>query len=179
METQAGISESGAKRERAIYEEYAGIIFRHCLRWCHSRDAAEDMRQQVFIRVFRSLDDFRQESNLRTWIYRITENVCIENWNRNKKERMKFEKFVFEENYSQSLSADGGSRVLVEQVLELADSKTQRALELIYFQGLSHQDVAEVFGVSRVAITRRLTRFKSKATSALGREVIALQVPFH
>ena len=68
-----------AHDERAfneLVEAYQGRVFRLVLRMLGRRDEAEDMAQEVFVQVFKAVGQFRGESKLSTWIYRIAVNLC-------------------------------------------------------------------------------------------------------
>ncbi|MDB6027895.1 MAG: rpoE 1 [Verrucomicrobiales bacterium] len=60
----------------AIYEEHSQAIFYLALRMLGNPAQAEDAAHDVFLKAFRAMKEFRGESNLRTWLYRITINHC-------------------------------------------------------------------------------------------------------
>jgi RNA polymerase sigma-70 factor (ECF subfamily) len=67
-----------------LVSAYEKKIYNYCLRMTNSREDAEDLTQEVFIKVYRSLKNFKGNSQLSTWIYRIAHNICIDNYRRNK-----------------------------------------------------------------------------------------------
>jgi RNA polymerase sigma-70 factor (ECF subfamily) len=71
-----------------LVRQNVGRILQTCSRWAGSRAQAEDLTQDVFIRVFQTLHSFRGElGGFRTWLSRITRNLLIDNYRRNRKER--------------------------------------------------------------------------------------------
>src|SRR6266571_7470839 len=56
---------------------YERQIYRVCYRFVENRDDAKDLAQEVFIKAFEHLPAFRRESSLKTWLYRIAINHCI------------------------------------------------------------------------------------------------------
>src|SRR5919197_6201926 len=67
--------------ERAFQElvdNYKGLVFALIARTVQNRSRAEDLAQEVFLRVHRGLPYFRGEARLSTWIYRIVANVCVQ-----------------------------------------------------------------------------------------------------
>src|SRR5437870_6566748 len=56
---------------------YERQIYRVCYRFVENRDDAMDLAQEVFIKAFEHLGSFRRESSLKTWLYRIAMNHCI------------------------------------------------------------------------------------------------------
>ena len=69
---------------RMIVEKFRSPMYWHIRRMVISHEDAEDVLQETFIRIFRAMDDFRQESSLTTWVYRIATNECIRFLNRRK-----------------------------------------------------------------------------------------------
>src|SRR6266446_4836813 len=60
-----------------IMIRYERQIYRVCYRFVENRDDAMDLAQEVFIKAFEHLSTFRRESSLKTWLYRIAMNHCI------------------------------------------------------------------------------------------------------
>ena len=71
---------------RMLVEKFQSSMYWHIRRMVVSHEDAEDVLQETFIKIFRHLGDFREESSLSTWIYRITTNECIRFLNRRKDE---------------------------------------------------------------------------------------------
>ena len=65
-----------------IVARYKDEIYTYIRRMISNRDDAEDLAQEVFVRAFASIKSFRRESNLRTWLYKIATNLCIDKYRR-------------------------------------------------------------------------------------------------
>jgi len=61
-----------------LLEDFQHKVYGTCLSFVPNREDVEDIAQEVFVEVFNSIDKFKQESKLSTWIYRITTNKCLE-----------------------------------------------------------------------------------------------------
>lgn len=61
----------------SIVSQYQTMVFRTAMGFIHSKEDAEDLTQEVFIRAFRSWDSFRGNSEISTWLYRITINLSL------------------------------------------------------------------------------------------------------
>jgi len=59
-----------------IVRRYQDRVYTMCVRWMHDEAVAEEVSQDVFLALFRSLAEFRGESQLSTWIYRVVINHC-------------------------------------------------------------------------------------------------------
>ena len=65
---------------RSLMERYQGEVFNLALRVLGDVGAAEEVTQDAFIRLFRSLSSFRFEARLSTWLHRVTVNLCRDRW---------------------------------------------------------------------------------------------------
>lgn len=70
-----------------VVREHQEFVFRTLARLTGASDV-EDLAQEVFLRLYRGLGDFRGEAKLTTWLYRITLNVAQDEWKRRKKEQV-------------------------------------------------------------------------------------------
>ena len=62
----------------ALIDRFQDVVFNKCLSFVPNKEDAEDIAQEVFIEVFRSIKHFKGQAKLTTWIYRITTNKCLE-----------------------------------------------------------------------------------------------------
>ena len=62
---------------RIIVEKYRKFVYSTALRYTNSHDDAEDIAQDIFIKVFDNLNNFEGKSKFQTWLYRITVNTCL------------------------------------------------------------------------------------------------------
>lgn len=63
---------------QALVERYRSMVYRVAYQFAGNHYDAEDISQEVFIKVYRSLDKFRQDAQLSSWLYRIVMNACID-----------------------------------------------------------------------------------------------------
>ncbi len=70
-----------------IVGRYKGKIYNYLYRMTGSADDAEDLTQEVFVRMYTSIGSFRAEASLSTWLFRIAGNLCVDAFRRGKKER--------------------------------------------------------------------------------------------
>ncbi|MCM8812928.1 MAG: RNA polymerase sigma factor [Candidatus Omnitrophica bacterium] len=76
QDMNAGYFENGTAFER-IFRAYSDYVYTLAVRMLRCREDAQEVTQEVFIAVYRSLPDFRDRSHLKTWLYRITINHCL------------------------------------------------------------------------------------------------------
>ncbi|MHB1001579.1 MAG: sigma-70 family RNA polymerase sigma factor [Armatimonadota bacterium] len=65
-----------------IVARYKDSIYNYIWRMISNQDDVEDLTQEVFLKAFASIKKFRSESNLRTWLYKIATNICIDKYRR-------------------------------------------------------------------------------------------------
>jgi len=136
---------------------------------------AEDIAQDVFIELYKSLPEFRNESKLSTWIYRITVNKSLNFLRRRKRETIissfwgdkrkengesKFNIHLIDEPINSNLETREQHRLLRNAINKLPDNQ-RIALILSTYQELSYKEIAEVMEVSLSAVESLLFRAKS------------------
>ncbi len=158
----------------AVYREFHPRILRYLQRLCGEEDAA-DLTQTVFLKVSRSLDSFRGDSSLSTWIYRIATNTAHDHAS------------ASPSTYEESMDADGSPDDYPDTSLPAADREYIRremsacirgvidglpagyrsVLILSEFDELSNPEIAEVLGISIDAVKIRLHRARNVLREAL------------
>lgn len=111
-------------------------------------DDADDITQEVFIKVYKSIDDFRQDAQLYTWIYRIATNECL-NFLRRKNRRFFLPigdaagELTAKLTNSSYVTADEIQLKLQTALLKLPD-KQRLVFNMKYFDDLSYEEIAEI-----------------------------------
>ena len=72
------LREGTNKAHAQLLEEYQQKVFATCISFVPNQEDAEDIAQEVFVEIFNSIEKFKGESKLSTWIYRIATNKCLE-----------------------------------------------------------------------------------------------------
>ena len=116
---------------RLLVDSFQEPIYNYIRRMVVSHEDAEDVLQEVFIRVFRHLDQFRNESSLSTWIYRIATNECLRLLN----SKLKASDYV---DYEDELAVK-----FQEAILTLPE-KQRIVFNLRYYDELEYEDIARV-----------------------------------
>lgn len=159
-----GSGQQGLSRAEleGLYARYAPVVFRRA-RVLLGRDAdAWDMVQEVFERMMSAGQQFRGEARPMTWVYRITTNLCL-NHLRGRRLREPALAAVCDEPAIDTASAE--ARDLLEKWLEHLDEREAEVATLLYVDGLTQEEVADVLGLSRKTIGREVEALRQKATS--------------
>ncbi|MBW8887586.1 MAG: RNA polymerase sigma factor [Fibrobacteres bacterium] len=153
-----------------LFRKYQRKVTYVCYGYMKDWDDAREMAQEAFIRAYRGLDSFEGRSHLMTWITRIAINQCLSRLAARGREKLGLLNFLSdrENEEAEDRWEEPCSRVAVGRLIEFADPVTRKVLGLVMHQGLTHSQIATTLGVSRVAVTRRLTRFKRKVQGKVG-----------
>jgi RNA polymerase sigma-70 factor (ECF subfamily) len=157
---------------RILIDEYKNHVLNTCYRFVQHADDAEEVARDVFVEVFRSIDHFRADSQLSTWIYRIAVNKSLDHIRKTKrKKRFAIVKRLFSDDETawepssnepapdEEMEQNERRRILQNAVNELPESQ-QIAMTLSQYQGLSHKEVAETMGTTVSAVESLLHRGK-------------------
>lgn len=140
---------------------HAGIIIKICRAYTNTQDDFEDYYQEVCLQIWKSSDNFRQESEWSTWIYRLTLNVCMTLLKKTKNNQ------YFASDYSPSEItedrcpfADQPLNQLYNAIRQL--SEVDRGIVLLYLEEQSYQQIADIFGTNPNNVGVRIKRIKEK-----------------
>jgi RNA polymerase sigma-70 factor (ECF subfamily) len=141
---------------RLLYEAHKDRVYSFALYTLNGdADAAEDVAQEVFVRVFQRIGQFRRDAEFTTWLYRMTSNACID-------EFRTWKRFINIELAARAADGSDFNRVELSTAITaaLADlSVEQRAAVLLrYYEDLSYEEMAAVLECSKGTIASRLNR---------------------
>jgi len=145
-----------------LYRKYAGSLYWVCMKYVRNKEDAEDMVNQVFVKVHKNLAGFKGQSMIYSWMYRIAVNECIQLFRKRKFEVDGSIENDFEELLHTSPEGGMDARLLVERIAREADPETMEIVFLLYLEGLTQGEVVEKLGISRTTVHRKVTAFKAK-----------------
>jgi RNA polymerase sigma-70 factor (ECF subfamily) len=156
-----------------LVRRYQDPVYGMVARFVGGSEDAQDIAQDVFLRVFRGLDGFRGESKFSTWLYRITWNLCADWLRRNKRpnreatvvqaaETLPDRRVDLEEGFLEE-----EQRVAVRQALNALDEKYRSVVVLHYYQKLSYDQIAEVLDMPVKTVETRLYRARKTLRGCL------------
>ena len=152
-----------------LYDRYGQKVYQKCLGFAESRDAAEDLTQDVFVKLYLNLKSFRGEAKFSTWLYSFTYNHCV-NYSKSILKRQR-DNVELQEEAMYVSTAD--EEVTDEEIFSLTVEKLQEALGLIdpedkivllmkYQDDKSIKDIAQLLELGESAVKMRLHRAKKK-----------------
>ncbi len=151
-----------------LLERYSVPVFSLIVKIVGSREDAEELTQDVFVKAFRSLSSFRGESKFSTWIYRIAYNMAISATRKKKKEFTAIDETMMlnvpdesEEILSEKITSEEQISYL-ERALEQLPPKDKGLILLYYKESKSMEEVAAITGLTVTNVKTRIFRVRKK-----------------
>ena len=155
----------GSERERIFSDWLAGhqgILFKVVHAYAFEHADRQDLFQEIVIQVWRSVDAFRGDSSVPTWMYRVALNTAIA-WTRKegRHQRGKEQLEVVEGLLTSAPAEKRDPRVdwLYQQIAELKD--VDRSVALLLLDGFSYKEIAAIVGISESNVGVKINRIKS------------------
>jgi RNA polymerase sigma-70 factor (ECF subfamily) len=153
---------NGSRRAfEALYRAHQRRVFSVALHFFGGdAAAAEDVTQAVFLKIFNKIGDFRGDSELTTWIYRMTVNACIDEQRRTRR-FFSLETFLGEFRSRKTPDEKLERRETageVQKAIGALKPKYRLPILLKYSEGLSYEEIARVLGCSTGTVSSRLNR---------------------
>ena len=164
---------SGEALLAGIYREYSGPIHTYVFHLLGNQEDADDVTQEVFIRAYARLDQLREPSSLRSWLYRIATNLCMDQMRRRSRIRRVLGLAIslspgddpdsgpapdVAQPAAQAALESVAERDHIAAALRRMPPKYATCLLMSSLQGLSYHEIAEAMGVSPGAAAVRLSR---------------------
>ncbi len=145
---------------RAWLKDHQGLIFKVVRSFAREEFDQEDLFQEISIKVWKSIPQYKGEAALTTWIYRVALNAAI-SWNRKEKRRVmpqdslnEVERVISENNQNPDDRLDW----LYSEIVKLND--IDRSIALLLLDDYSYQEMAEMLGISANNVGVKVHRIK-------------------
>ncbi|MCZ6819732.1 MAG: RNA polymerase sigma factor [Calditrichaeota bacterium] len=148
-----GCRRGDRQAQRALYDQYKDWVFGIAYRMSNHQQQAEDITQEVFIRLFRKIDSFRGDSAFSSWLYRLAMNVCI---NHLKKEKKYRERILNELSNSQNQNTSFAKgekptfdmKPYLEKAIRALPEGYRAVFVLYQIEGYGHREIARMLNIS-------------------------------
>lgn len=150
---------------------YAAIIIKICRAYTDTQEDFEDYYQEVCLQIWKSKDNFRQQSEWSTWIYRLSLNVCLTflKKKKNRPQRLDSDHLPAEVIEDSHVFTDESLDELYSAIKQL--SEIDRAVILLYLEEKSYQEIADIMGTNPNNIGVRIKRIKERLKKLLNGKV--------
>jgi RNA polymerase sigma-70 factor (ECF subfamily) len=172
MDTDRALVEQCLNGRDGAWEElvrsHSRLVYGACYRFTGRVDDANDMTQEVFLRVFRSLHTYQPSAGaFRTWLVRLTRNLLIDHYRRTKKDQalspLDDSSHHLKQTQGLGARADGlatsrEASDLIQKGLQQLSPELREAVILRDIQGLEYREIAEALGVPSGTVKSRINR---------------------
>jgi RNA polymerase sigma-70 factor (ECF subfamily) len=171
-----------AEAFHALLLESQDRVFSICYRFLQNREDAEDTAQEVFVAIHRSLPEFREEADLKTWMHRIavTKSLDAIRSKRRKKRRDGVRGILLGTESLESIPTtrpgdpaeilEAGERIrILRQAVASLPRKQRTAIILSRYEGLGNKEISEVMGVTLISVESLVHRANGNLRKRLSR----------
>jgi RNA polymerase sigma-70 factor (ECF subfamily) len=147
---------------RALFEAHKDKVYSIALRYSGNEAVAMDIAQEIFLKLFSCIRNFRAEASFDTWLYRLVVNHCLDHQRRGRKLIPLVEGFLEivcaprETVLHELLRAELQQHI--QQVVDRLSPDQRIVIVLRYTEGLSYEEIAEILGCSAGTVASRLNR---------------------
>ena len=164
-----------------LVKKYQNYVFTLALRFTHNREDAEEVAQDIFVKAFKSLADFKGNSKFSTWLYTIVYTTSITFL---RKKRLKTSSIDDEKTFLQLENQDGGfdanlveqksKMAMLNQAIKMLSPDDAQLITLFYKGEQTLEEIATILGIEsntvKVRLHRARTRLKEKMEKHLRQE---------
>ena len=147
----------------SLVQSNKGIIYKVANSYCKSVEDRKDLIQEIIIQLWKSFDDYDNNFKYSTWMYRISLNVAISFYRKEKRrERISnpFTEGIINFTDNDSLEdKESNLGILQQMILELRD--LDKALMLLYLEEKSHKEISQIIGISETNVATKISRIKN------------------
>jgi len=176
--SDAELIERCMRRDNSAWEliisRYRRKVFHIAYKFTGKHDEAEDLSQEIFLKVFKALDKFNRDADFGTWLSSVARNYCIDHYRAGRREK----EVLVEDSLAYDLAPasygnpyraleDQDRRSLMRRGLEQLPEKLREAVFLRDLQGLSYQEMAEKLSLPEGTVKSRINRGREELTRLL------------
>ena len=143
-----------------IVREHKGTIYTVCYMFSNNPDEVAELFQEILINLWKGFPQFRGDSNVKTWIYRVSLNTCISS-ERKKNRKVETLPLTMDINlFSDSDDDTKQVQMLRDRINKLGPF--DRAIVLLWLENLSYDEIGAIVGISAKNVSVRLVRIKDQ-----------------
>lgn len=156
-----------------LVDRYKDLVFTLAIRMIKNREEAEEVSQDTFIKVYKSLSKFKGDSKFSTWIYKVAYNTCLD---RIKKIKRSYNTVAIDKYTEHQVKTIDNAldqmevkekQLAIKNCLELLASEDSFLLTLYYFEELSLEEISKIMGLKPNNVKVKLFRSRKKLATIL------------
>lgn len=143
-----------------LIRQYKSTIYSVCYMFSEDHDEIADLFQETMIHLWKGFDNFRGQSQPKTWVYRVTMNTCI-SLDRKKKTRAQQVPLDMDINLYEDQDNDTKQvQILYNRIHQLG--LIDRAIVMLWLENMSYEEIGQIIGISAKNVSVKLVRIKEK-----------------
>jgi len=149
-----------------ILNNHRGLIYKVCHLYCDDPEDRKDLFQEIVLQVWKSLESFRQESTIGTWMYRIALNTAITHFRKEKRLGGKVSLTGIDiPDLNDSSEKEDQLKELFKAIEDL--DRIDKSIILLYLEEKNYEEISEITGLTRTNVGVRLNRIKIKLSNKI------------
>ena len=152
---------------QTLVDRHRRILYKICNSYCRNRDDREDLAQEIVVQLWRSFGTFDERARFSTWMYRISLNVAISFY---RKETARTRHILSDDgqllNAIDETDYQSSEIQALHQFIAILDPM-DKALVLLYLDGNSYLEMADVLGISETNVATKISRMKERMRQEL------------
>ena len=140
-----------------MIREYNRIIYKVISFYADKNNLPDDLYQDVVLNLWKAFPNFREESKLSTWIYRIALNTCVSFYRKNTRRPICVEITSDIKAYTEENEAVTELYACINRL-----GKLERALILLWLEDRPYKEIAEIMGITATNVSTKVNRIKEK-----------------
>ena len=157
---------------KLLIKKYEANVFRTAIGFVHNKQDAEEITQDVFVKVYQSLSSFNNKAAFSTWLYRITVNSSL-NYLRKKKRKgfwvslSELVQLPSKDKQPETIITERSEQTIIQQALDSLPGKQRQAFVLSKYEELPQRQVADIMQISEGAVEQLIQRAKNNLKNKL------------
>ena len=148
------------QRFAKLVKEHERTIYAVCHMFSRDAGDVDDLHQEILLRLWQGYDGFEVRSDIKTWIYRVALNYCINFTDKRKRQQTR----PVTERESDSFDSDLERRMQIKQLYQRINKLglVDRSVILLWLEGLSYEEIGAILGISVKNVSFKLVRIKER-----------------
>ncbi|WP_025665547.1 RNA polymerase sigma factor [Aquimarina megaterium] len=151
-------------------EENQEKLFRICSIYSKDDEDTKDLFQEVLIHVWKSMNTFKGNSSIGTWMFRVALNVCLRfksKHTKNQNRMIRLDSITISNFRSEVNNEDGNKKLKVLRKCVEKLNESDKAIVALYLEGLVYREISNILGLSENHVAVKIKRIKSKLLNCI------------
>ena len=146
-------------------EENQDKLYRICSIYSYSHEDSKDLFQEVLVHIWKSMNSFKGDSSISTWMYRIALNICLRfksKYTKNQKRFIRLDSMTIANLRSEVNNGIDNEKLFALRKCVKSLNEGDKAIVALYLEGLAYREISDILGLSENHIAVKIKRIKSK-----------------